>query len=139
MKKSYDSKFKSRVALEALRGELTVAEIAGKYQIHPNLVQLWKKKLQMELLGWALKYGDIKIKDYVSLPQPRFGVQHYVNFCNTRRIHSVLRYKTPDEVYFGTCNSANRGYVKTRPFTPIFQKKLSSPRGQAQSFCYGCA
>ena len=83
MKKSYDSKFKSRVALEALRGEQTVAEIAGKYQIHPNLVQLWKKKLQMELLGWALKYGDIKIKDYVSLPQPRFGVQHYVNFCNT--------------------------------------------------------
>ena len=36
MKKSYDSKFKSRVALEALRGDLTVAEIAGKYQIHPN-------------------------------------------------------------------------------------------------------
>ena len=46
MKKSYDSKFKSRVALEALRRDLTVAEIAGKYQIHPNLVQQWKKKLQ---------------------------------------------------------------------------------------------
>ncbi len=45
MKKSYDSKFKSRVALEALSGNLTVAEIAGKYQIHPNLVQQWKKKL----------------------------------------------------------------------------------------------
>ena len=45
MKKSYDSKFKSRVALEALRGELTVADIAGKYQIHPNQVQQWKKKL----------------------------------------------------------------------------------------------
>ena len=45
MKKSYDSKFKSRVALEALRGELTVAEIAGKYQIHPNQVQQRKKKL----------------------------------------------------------------------------------------------
>ena len=45
MKKSYDSKFKSRVALEALRGELTVAEIAGKYQAHPNQVQQWKKKL----------------------------------------------------------------------------------------------
>ena len=44
MKKSYDSKFKSRVALEALRGEQTVAEIAGKYQIHPNLVQQWKKE-----------------------------------------------------------------------------------------------
>ena len=33
MKKSYDSKFKSQVVLEALQGDLTVAEIAGKYQI----------------------------------------------------------------------------------------------------------
>ena len=49
MKKSYDSKFKSRVALEALRGELTVAEIAGKYQVHPNQVQQWKKKLMKAL------------------------------------------------------------------------------------------
>jgi transposase-like protein len=46
MKKSYDSRFKSRVALEALRGELTIAELAGKYQLHPNLVVQWKKKLQ---------------------------------------------------------------------------------------------
>ena len=45
MKKTYDSKFKSRVALEALRGELTIAEIASKYQIHPNQVQRWKQCL----------------------------------------------------------------------------------------------
>ena len=46
MRKSYDSKFKSRVALEAMRGELTIAEIASKYQVHPNQVQNWKKRLQ---------------------------------------------------------------------------------------------
>lgn len=45
MKKSYDSKFKSRVAIEALRGEETIAEIAGKYQVHPNQVMKWKKRL----------------------------------------------------------------------------------------------
>ena len=46
MRKTYDSKFKSRVALEAMRGELTIAEIASKYQVHPNQVQSWKKRLQ---------------------------------------------------------------------------------------------
>ena len=35
----YDSKFKNRVVLEALRGELTVAESAGKYLIHQNQVR----------------------------------------------------------------------------------------------------
>ena len=75
---------------------------------------------KMERFWRALKYEDIKIKDYVSLPQLRFGVQHYVNFYNAQRIHSALQYKTPDEVYFGTCNSTNRGYISSRPFTPIF-------------------
>ena len=46
MKKPYDSKFKSRVTLEVLRGELTVAEIAGKYQIHP---QQWESNSRKEL------------------------------------------------------------------------------------------
>lgn len=45
MKKTYDSKFKSRVALEAVRGDLTIAEIASKYQVHPNQVHNWKKRL----------------------------------------------------------------------------------------------
>lgn len=43
--KSNDSKFRSHVALEVLLGELTDAEITGKYQIHPNQVQQRKKKL----------------------------------------------------------------------------------------------
>ena len=38
-------------------------------------------------------------------------------FLNARRIHSALQYKTPDEVYFGTCNSANRGYISSRPLS----------------------
>ena len=175
MKKSYDSKSKSRVALEALREDLTVAEIAGKYQIHRIWfsngkrscrkvlpMSLWPKlngkpeifnsdqgsqftsdefinelqkngiqismdgrgrcrdNAKMERFWWALKYEDIKIKDYISLPQLRFGVQHYVNFYNAQRIHSALQYKTPDEVYFGTCNSANTGYISSKSFTPIF-------------------
>ena len=29
-------------------------------------------------------------------------------------------FKLADEVYFGTCNSANKDYIKTESFTPIF-------------------
>lgn len=75
---------------------------------------------KMERFWWALKYEDIKIKEYVSLPQLRFGVQHYVNFYNVQRIHSALQYKTPDEVYFGTCNLRSNGYSNSKVFTPIF-------------------
>lgn len=76
---------------------------------------------KMERFWWALKYEDIKIKEYLSLPQLRCGVQHYVNFYNTKRIHSALRYQTPNEVYFGTCNQQTKGYGNSKVFTPIFQ------------------
>lgn len=76
---------------------------------------------KMERFWWALKSEDIKIREYVSLQQLRFGVQHYVNFYNTKRIHSALQYKTPDEVYFGICTLQTKGYDNSKVFTPIFQ------------------
>ena len=67
-------------------------------------------------------YISILIRaDYISLPQLSLGVQHYVNFYNSRRIHSALQYRTPDEVYFGTCNRQAMGYSNSKAFTPIFQ------------------
>lgn len=35
--------FKAKVALEALAGELTLAELAARHDIHPNLIQQWKR------------------------------------------------------------------------------------------------
>ncbi|MBN1868736.1 transposase [Candidatus Sumerlaeota bacterium] len=37
---------KAKVALEALGGEKTTNEIAGKYEVHPNQVAAWKKRLR---------------------------------------------------------------------------------------------
>ncbi len=45
MRKRYDKEFKAKVALEALKGEKTLQELAITYSVHPNMIALWKKQL----------------------------------------------------------------------------------------------
>ena len=45
MRRTHDAGFKAKVALEAIKGEKTVAEISSKYGIHPNQVGKWKKEV----------------------------------------------------------------------------------------------
>jgi transposase len=44
-RRNHSSAFKAKVALEAVRGEKTVAEIAQKFDVHPNLVTEWRRQL----------------------------------------------------------------------------------------------
>ena len=44
MRRRFTGEFKARVALEALRGDKTVQEIASKHQVHPNQVSTWKRQ-----------------------------------------------------------------------------------------------
>lgn len=45
MRKKIDPVIKAKAALEAYKGELTIAEIAAKYEVHPNMVTKWKRDL----------------------------------------------------------------------------------------------
>lgn len=44
-RKQYSAQLKAKVALEAVRGERTVAEIAAQYEIHPTMIHNWKRHL----------------------------------------------------------------------------------------------
>jgi putative transposase len=44
-RRKFTEKFKAKVALEAIKGVKTLAELASEYQVHPNQVSEWKKQL----------------------------------------------------------------------------------------------
>lgn len=44
-RKKYSSDFKAKVALEAIKGEHTIAELAVRFQLHPVQISQWKKAL----------------------------------------------------------------------------------------------
>jgi len=45
IRKQHNSGFKAQVALEAIRNQRTIAEIAGEYGVHPSQVNKWKKQI----------------------------------------------------------------------------------------------
>ena len=45
MRKRHDKEFKAKVAIEAMKGEKTLQELALQFEVHPNMIALWKRQL----------------------------------------------------------------------------------------------
>ena len=55
-RRRFSADFKARVALDALRGDKTIQEIATKHKVHPNQVSTWKRQA-MDSLGEVFSNG----------------------------------------------------------------------------------
>ena len=44
-RRSFSEKFKAKVAIEAIKGVKTTAQLATEYKVHPNQISAWKKQL----------------------------------------------------------------------------------------------
>jgi transposase len=69
MRKRYDKEFKAKVALEALKGEKTLQELAVTYAVHPNMIALWKKQILERASALFEKEGKDKDAEDVERKQ----------------------------------------------------------------------
>ena len=55
MRKQYTASFKAKVALEAVKGDQSLAELSSRYEVHANQIGQWRKAL---LLGLPELFSD---------------------------------------------------------------------------------
>ena len=66
-RRKHSPAFKANVALEAVKGEETVDQLAGWYQVHPSQIQAWKKAITDGAAGVFRNGQDQKARSDAAL------------------------------------------------------------------------
>jgi putative transposase len=69
----------------------------------------WMDNVFIERLWRSLKYEEVYLNAYDTIPEARKGIDHWMRFYNHRRRHQALEKRTPDTVYY---ESLNAGLIK---------------------------
>ncbi|SFQ16715.1 transposase, partial [Tranquillimonas alkanivorans] len=64
-RKNYGAEFKAKVALEAIRGEMTVAELVAKHGVHQTLINSWKRQALEGMSGIFSGKAEVKAAEKV--------------------------------------------------------------------------
>ena len=94
---------------------------------HINILKKHEIKISMDGKGRAtdnicierfwrtIKYEEIYLNEYKNIKQLRKSIDTYIKLYNSKRLHSTLGYKTPNEVYYQASNNLDSKGVKLLP------------------------
>jgi putative transposase len=60
----------------------------------------WRDNVFVERLWRTIKYEEVYLRAYANVPEARASLGRYIGFYNSRRPHSALDGRTPDQAYF---------------------------------------
>ena len=86
-RRKIDAALKTKIALTALRDQAAVADLAQRYQVHPNQVYAWKKQLQQH----AARAFDPKVGQEAEAQAER----------EIERLHAKIGQLTVENDFFG--------------------------------------
>jgi transposase len=73
-RRNHTAAFKAKVALAALKGDKTLAELAQQFDVHPNQITDWKTRLQESAAGvFGEDKADQQVKVDVTRMQAKIG------------------------------------------------------------------
>ena len=87
------SQFTSDEWIQVLKGAGVAISMDGKGR--------WIDNVFIERLWRSVKYEEVYLHAYTNGTEARTGLTRYFSFYNARRSHQALKYRRPDEVYFG--------------------------------------
>ncbi|WP_153039320.1 integrase core domain-containing protein, partial [Pseudovibrio axinellae] len=59
----------------------------------------WRDNVFIERFWRTIKYEEVYLKAYASVPEARKSIKQYITFYNQKRPHSSLDWNTPDQAY----------------------------------------
>jgi putative transposase len=85
--------------------QFTSSEFVGLLKGHSIQISMdgkgcWRDNVFVERFWKTIKYEEVYLHAYESVSQARQALHRYITFYNTRRPHSSLDGRTPDDVYF---------------------------------------
>ena len=87
-------------------GDFTGVLLDAKVAISMDGKGAWRDNVSVERLWRSVKYEEVYLRAYDSVSEAKASIARYLTLYNTRRPHSSLDARTPDEAYFGIKETA---------------------------------